>query len=470
MSSERNSIAAALALARTIWGAVALFVLSITTAHSQATPSVEAWCKTYNSDPTAINRCIASARQDGRSSEWWCEASRAYFPTVTTCAAGWRAVNRSPSLETQPIPLPAVSPSTNTGQPAPITPRPPQATVGNSRGSSFTLQAPAPAVTSAVRPSIPTTVTDTDVAHSGLILALGVGFIVVLAILTAVAMYAKRERAFKAAKTTIIGAIKQHMPTLARKRAQLVRDDGYGKLIYDKWIKQIDYFVNEHIMPLLKSEERNIIAQKGFNIGQAVFLLVEQQKNEDPAFQAFSDDMTPNEFEAFCAEELRRGGWNARKTMQSRDQGVDVVAEKDGTRVVVQCKLYSRPVGNKAVQEVAAARAHERADFGIVVSNHRYTQDAEELASTNKILLLHYTDLQNLDSFIHTGSAICDDWYYYHDGDEVGPLTLERLRATLAAFQNARDVLVWCERFENWKRAKNVPELRMSQVYAPQRG
>ncbi|HLH07890.1 MAG TPA: restriction endonuclease [Terriglobales bacterium] len=114
--------------------------------------------------------------------------------------------------------------------------------------------------------------------------------------------------------------------------------------------------------------------------------------------QTFSEEMSPSEFEAFCAEELRRNGWQARVTLQSRDQGVDVIAEKNGIRVVLQCKLYSSPVGNHAVQEAAAARAHEQAHFGIVVSNHRYTEPAQQLAATNGILLLHYRDLPGLDS------------------------------------------------------------------------
>jgi restriction system protein len=53
---------------------------------------------------------------------------------------------------------------------------------------------------------------------------------------------------------------------------------------------------------------------------------------------------------------------------------------KNNVRVVLQCKLYGGPVGNKAVQEAAAGRAHERADFGIVVTNNRYTSAAEQLA------------------------------------------------------------------------------------------
>lgn len=66
------------------------------------------------------------------------------------------------------------------------------------------------------------------------------------------------------------------------------------------------------------------------------------------------------ELSALCAQELRQSGWNAR--VQGRDQDVDVMAEKNGVRVVLQCKLYAGPVGNKA----AAGTAR-----GIVVANNR---------------------------------------------------------------------------------------------------
>ena len=47
-----------------------------------------------------------------------------------------------------------------------------------------------------------------------------------------------------------------------------------------------------------------------------------------PAFDGFTESMSPSEFETFCAEQLQKAGWNARVTQTSRDQGVDVVAEK----------------------------------------------------------------------------------------------------------------------------------------------
>ena len=193
----------------------------------------------------------------------------------------------------------------------------------------------------------------------------------------------------------------QQLEPLLRRRAQLVRLDPYGKPQHDKWTKEIDYFISQHIQASLTAGEQASLARDYAEVSEIISNRVEAAQRSQPAFQKFSDDMTPAEFETFCAEELRRTGWDARVTMQSRDQGVDVVAAKNGHRVVLQCKLYARPVGNKSVQEAAAARAHEQADFGIVVSNNRYTEAAEQLAATNSILLLHYRDLGSLDKILN---------------------------------------------------------------------
>ena len=61
------------------------------------------------------------------------------------------------------------------------------------------------------------------------------------------------------------------------------------------------------------------------------------------------------DYERYCAERLVRAGWRAHRTPASGDQGADIVAVRDGLRLVVQCKRLSKPVGNAAVQEAAAA-------------------------------------------------------------------------------------------------------------------
>jgi hypothetical protein len=276
-----------------------------------------------------------------------------------------------------------------------------------------------------------------------------IGGVVALIILAAIAWQIQRKRTAEkrlkhqqsveqAADEKVNAIIKHQMPSLLRRREQLVRQDAYGKPLLKDWIKELSYFTEEHVKPLLTPEEQLavskfkplrsgewLLAASELPLEEFIDALVEIERNDNPAFPTFSDDMTPNEFEPFCAEELRRAGWDARVTKQSHDQGVDVVAERNGIRVVVQCKLYSHPVGNKAVQEIAAARAHEQADYGVVVSNNRYTQEAEQLATTNKILLLHYTDLHNLHNIIPLGPAASVDAQARARGTRPGVPRLE---------------------------------------------
>jgi restriction system protein len=195
-------------------------------------------------------------------------------------------------------------------------------------------------------------------------------------------------------------AIQRQMPSLVRRRAQLVRQDPYGKPLLDKWTDEIDYFITHHIEPTLTTRERDMLSSHRAAIVDLIASRIEAETQSRPLFRGVSDAMSPADFEVFCAEALRRAGWNACVTGQSGDQGADVVAEKAGTRIVLQCKLYARPVGNKSVQEAAAARAHEQANYGIVVTNNGFTPAAEQLAATNHILLLHYLDLGNLDRIL----------------------------------------------------------------------
>ncbi len=107
--------------------------------------------------------------------------------------------------------------------------------------------------------------------------------------------------------------------------------------------------------------------------------------------------MSPRDFERCCADYLALKGWRSRRTGGSGDQGVDVLAEKDDIRLVLQCKKYSKPVGNRAVQEAFAAKAHAGADAAAVVSTNGFTRSAQELAATTGVLLLHFTELRTID-------------------------------------------------------------------------
>ena len=106
--------------------------------------------------------------------------------------------------------------------------------------------------------------------------------------------------------------------------------------------------------------------------------------------------MTGVEFEVHCQDYLCLHGWDAKTTKATGDQGADVVAQKGELVVVIQCKKYSKPVGNRAVQEVAAAQRFYNAHVGVVVSNQSFTKAAQALACSTGTLLLHFTELDNL--------------------------------------------------------------------------
>lgn len=95
------------------------------------------------------------------------------------------------------------------------------------------------------------------------------------------------------------------------------------------------------------------------------------------------------EYEQFCADYLNHHGYrDAKTTKASGDHGVDVVAYKRGKKYAVQCKYYSSPVGNKAIQEVYTGMALYNCDYGIVITNSTFTKQAKDEAAKLSIKLM----------------------------------------------------------------------------------
>ena len=91
--------------------------------------------------------------------------------------------------------------------------------------------------------------------------------------------------------------------------------------------------------------------------------------------------MNGYDFEHKCAELLRRKGYhNVTVTKSSGDQGVDIIAYKGLNKYAIQCKYYSSPVGNKAIQEVYSGGDFYDCDKYIVMTNNTFTKSAKDLA------------------------------------------------------------------------------------------
>lgn len=99
------------------------------------------------------------------------------------------------------------------------------------------------------------------------------------------------------------------------------------------------------------------------------------------------DLMDGHEFERFISLLFTKMGYTTEVTRGSGDQGLDILAEKNGVKIGIQAKCYANKVTNKAVQEISTALSHYNCNKGMVVTNNFFTDSAVELAQSNNIIL-----------------------------------------------------------------------------------
>jgi|ERR1700722_1965803 len=105
------------------------------------------------------------------------------------------------------------------------------------------------------------------------------------------------------------------------------------------------------------------------------------------------DTMNGKTFEIFLVSVFTREGYIVKLVGGTGDFGADLILRRGDHKSVVQAKRYAGNVGVDAVQEVAAARAHYKANRAIVVTNSHYTSAARALAKSNSVDLWERTDL-----------------------------------------------------------------------------
>ena len=99
------------------------------------------------------------------------------------------------------------------------------------------------------------------------------------------------------------------------------------------------------------------------------------------------DLMSGTEFEDFLCNYFKDIGYKCERTKTTGDQGVDLIAIKDETRIAIQAKCYSGVVGNHAIMEVFAGAKYYNANKCMVITNSTFTKSAIELAKTNGVIL-----------------------------------------------------------------------------------
>ena len=107
--------------------------------------------------------------------------------------------------------------------------------------------------------------------------------------------------------------------------------------------------------------------------------------------------LTGFEFEEYMAQVLKDNGFrHVEVTVECGDQGVDILAVRNGRTYAIQCKNYTDLVGNKAVQEAYAGAQYYGCDIPVVVCPTDFTIPAQELAESTGVELWNGEKLSHM--------------------------------------------------------------------------
>lgn len=200
-----------------------------------------------------------------------------------------------------------------------------------------------------------------------------------------------RKRARFLERQRFLDAVDLHRVALTRNLDRAIKKNDYGAILVDttedalaEFIASID--LDKSLIDV--SEARDLVFEQ-LDLGKRRAIAGGFDANDIP--------IDGHSFEKWVAEALQGFGWQAEVTRGSGDQGIDVIAEKNGRRIGLQCKLYSQPVGNKAIQEAHAGKVFHGLDAAGVISNATFTSSAKDLANVTGVKLLSHQHIPDLD-------------------------------------------------------------------------
>jgi restriction system protein len=109
-------------------------------------------------------------------------------------------------------------------------------------------------------------------------------------------------------------------------------------------------------------------------------------------------NISPFDFEHFIARLLNEMGYKTQVTKKTGDYGVDIIAEKEGKRTVVQCKRNGEKnlIGNRQIQQLLGSMPYFKANHSLFVTTSFYTKQAIQQTKNAPIELWNKETLHRL--------------------------------------------------------------------------
>ena len=115
----------------------------------------------------------------------------------------------------------------------------------------------------------------------------------------------------------------------------------------------------------------------------------QSQRQTDKEWERYLLGLEHWEFENFVADLFSKLGYKTRVIGGSYDEGIDVIAEKNGAKHYIQCKHYRQPVGPEKIREfygaVNAKYSNEKAFF---ITTGYFTEEAIRFSEDKNIELI----------------------------------------------------------------------------------
>lgn len=195
--------------------------------------------------------------------------------------------------------------------------------------------------------------------------------------------------------------IEENKELLVSKKRIYLKEDEFGDIDPSEWIDYLQRFAVRRNLYKESNYPDDLEAVANYikilNIdnfeGKAISYLLALWEHFERKDDKYASIYTGVDFELYLKtliEEQLEGAY-VETTPASGDHGADLLVRFRGIVVAVQAKYYTGSVGNAAVQEIHSGMGFYDADYGMVVTQSKYTEHAKSLAMK---LNIHLEDVE----------------------------------------------------------------------------
>lgn len=204
-------------------------------------------------------------------------------------------------------------------------------------------------------------------------------------------------------RKALASLIRGHLPVLASRRGHLVKKDAYGVVHYEEWEAEKEYFISS----VLKERFAGILS-KDFPLTPGRIDDMIEQGIDGFAFTVYGgepprahpddcpEEPAPHSCRQYCVRLLGLAGWETLPGDEANPADMPIVAEREGTRLVVACSDAPSPVGFGPVRRTARARRKLGAHRAAVVACAGFSWTGRLASSWYGVMALALEDLANL--------------------------------------------------------------------------